>query len=279
MALSSQARNIERREGVGMVARILLAAEVGRVHLTIDQPVFILVEHGTKTLRCGHREWHVRAGEAIAVAAGLKVEIVNRMGSDGRYEAWWLCCDASLLEGSAPVLRTGEPVVDAWPMRPLSSEALEAFARARSAVSAPERVPLSVARQRVAEMLVWLGEHGAHFVDAEPATLSRQLRRLLTTSPGTTWSADVVGRHLAMSEATLRRRLAAEGTSLTELLVDVRMSYALTLLQATDRSVATIANDAGYESASRFALRFRQRFGFAPTEVRGHRRAVPRTAN
>ena len=36
---------------------------------------------------------------------------------------------------------------------------------------------------------------------------------------------------------------------------------------------AEIAFAVGYESPSRFAIRFRQRFGFAPTAVRGHERS------
>lgn len=86
------------------------------------------------------------------------------------------------------------------------------------------------------------------------------------------WTAAIVARQLHMSEATLRRHLAAEGNSFSSLLADVRMSHALSLLQSTDLPVGNIAHDVGYESASRFATRFRKRFGFAPTAVRGHRR-------
>jgi AraC-like DNA-binding protein len=44
------------------------------------------------------------------------------------------------------------------------------------------------------------------------------------------------------------------------------------LLQSTDQAVNRIALDVGYESPSRFANRFRERFGFAPTAIRGHAR-------
>jgi len=88
-----------------------------------------------------------------------------------------------------------------------------------------------------------------------------------------TWSSDAIARSLAMSEATLRRRLAAEGVTLRELIADVRMASALVLLQATSRPVSEIASAVGYDSPSRFAVRFRDRFGFAPTAVRGHARA------
>jgi AraC-like DNA-binding protein len=60
---------------------------------------------------------------------------------------------------------------------------------------------------------------------------------------------------------------------LTDLLADARMATALTLLQATTQSVSQIALSVGDESPSRFAVRFRHRFGFAPTAVRGHDRA------
>jgi AraC-like DNA-binding protein len=71
-----------------------------------------------------------------------------------------------------------------------------------------------------------------------------------------------------MSEATLRRRLVSEQGSLTELIIDVRMNFALTLLQSTDYPVSQIALDVGYESQSKFAIRFRKRYGFSPMMVR-----------
>lgn len=46
------------------------------------------------------------------------------------------------------------------------------------------------------------------------------------------------------------------------------MMRALTLLQVTSWTVAQIAAAVGYDNASRFTARFRERFGFAPTAVR-----------
>lgn len=57
-----------------------------------------------------------------------------------------------------------------------------------------------------------------------------------------------------------------------ELLQDVRMTQALTLLQSTDISVLDVGLAVGYDSASRFAVRFRERFGFAPSAIRGQKR-------
>ena len=77
-----------------------------------------------------------------------------------------------------------------------------------------------------------------------------------------------------MSEVMLRRKLSMENTALRNLMIDVRMSSALALLQSTDWPISAIAQHVGYESASRFAERFRKRFGFAPTAIRGHQRIM-----
>lgn len=74
-----------------------------------------------------------------------------------------------------------------------------------------------------------------------------------------------------MSEATFRRRLADQGQPFNDILIDVRMTAALTLLQVADRPISDIASQVGYESASRFPVRFKKRFGFSPAAVRGAR--------
>nr|WP_281068750.1 helix-turn-helix transcriptional regulator [Ramlibacter agri] len=120
----------------------------------------------------------------------------------------------------------------------------------------------------------WLLELGIVFQSRSPqSAVSVAVRDLVANRLDAAWTTQGVASELAMSEATCRRRLAAEGTTFAELLVDARMSAALTLLQATTRPVSDIALQVGYESPSRFAVRFRERFGFAPTQVRGHERS------
>ncbi|WP_236942666.1 helix-turn-helix transcriptional regulator [Ewingella americana] len=71
-----------------------------------------------------------------------------------------------------------------------------------------------------------------------------------------------------MSEATLRRRLVEEQTSFRTLLQDIRMHHAMTLLQTTRWSLSQIADACGYRASSRFSLRFKQRFGCSPADIR-----------
>ncbi len=74
-----------------------------------------------------------------------------------------------------------------------------------------------------------------------------------------------------MSEATLRRRLSAEGQTLQHLLLDERMKAAFTILNVRDASVAEALAATGYQSRSHFSKHFQQRFGATPSKVRLHR--------
>ena len=70
-----------------------------------------------------------------------------------------------------------------------------------------------------------------------------------------------------MSEATIRRHLAAEGTSLRQVVVEARLSVALELLYTTRLPIKTVATRVGYASPSSFVRRFVERYGIEPTMI------------
>lgn len=273
-------RTIVTRAGVGTTAHIIQHRELEFVHLVIDQPMLIVVLHGAKTLRSPEIECVVRAGEAIVIAGGRTFDVINHLSPQGSYEACWLSWDPTLIAGYGSTTglaagtsgRAASTITQAMPLRDIQPAFMRAINAAMEVIRDWDGVPDAIARHRLSEILLWVSLHDGQLAHPETRSLSGKLRQLLSSSPDAPWTAPKVARQLAMSEATLRRRLAAEGASLTELLVDVRMSFALTLLQSTDKPVVQIALASGYESASRFAMRFRRRFGFSPTEIRGHRR-------
>ena len=133
-------------------------------------------------------------------------------------------------------------------------------------------------RHRVTELLAWLGAFGARFSLRLPESFAARVRRLAGPRPDHDWTGPEIAGQLGVSEATLRRRLQEEGVSLREVLTDIRMTHAMGLLQSSNMPVSAIAASAGFESQSRFAIRFRSRFGFPPTAVRGQRQAVQQLA-
>jgi len=123
-------------------------------------------------------------------------------------------------------------------------------------------------KYRLLDLLAGLAERGYSYRKIEPPGTAGRVRVLIGEAPDHPWTAGEMGRELAMSEATLRRRLTQERVRFEELLIDVRMHHALMLVQTTDWSITLIAQACGYKSRARFSERFQQRFGYLPSTVR-----------
>jgi AraC-like DNA-binding protein len=276
MAYSDSDRNIHAIDGAGAAAHVLQGRELEMLRIHVQQPALIFVDRGIKTVRAARgAPVRARPRQALVLAGAQTVDFTNTVTEGDHYEARWLVFDPALLDD--PFYRSRAAAASPpSPARVVAKphQGLEdAFARATQALS--DGLPPAVARQRMLEVMHWLLEAGvALSAPAAAPTISSRVRALIGASPQQDWRAGRVAGELAVSQATLRRRLAAEGCTLTELLVDIRMATALTLLQATTQPVSHIAYTVGYASPSRFAVRFRQRFGFAPTAVRGHERTL-----
>lgn len=262
------------RPGVGITAGILQQQELEFKRLFVEQPVLIVVERGIKAVRWSGGEYLIRSGEAIAIAGGQSVDITNRLAKDGSYRARWLVWDSTLIAAYADAHADAQQTVihHAMPIPRISAEFATSYQRALQAIE-DNSIPQDIARHRVSELLLWIGLNGGRFEQAEALTLTIKIRRHIGQDLAREWSAQGIASVFAMSEATLRRKLADEATTLTEILVDARMSFALKLLQSTAMPVSHIALNVGYQTPSQFAVRFRHRFGFSPTMVRGQSRA------
>ncbi|WP_341677682.1 helix-turn-helix transcriptional regulator [Niveibacterium sp. SC-1] len=270
------ARSLDVRAGVGLTANVVQRSALRFSNVVVDSPALIFLKHGTKSLQSGDRRWSLRGGDVIAIAGGQSFDVSNHLSNAGLFEARWLVWDKAVVERfEAEASAGGPPLSGATVIEQPGSEFFGAIERAVSAVCRAAEVPEPVAVHRLMEVLVWLSLAGVRLSARRTPNTSARLRGLFAAAPSEAWTISDVSTRLAMSEATLRRRLSAEGTRFVDLLTDVRMSLAMTLLQSTDRAVARIASEVGYESASRFAIRFRERFGFAPTAIRGHRRGEP----
>lgn len=192
-------------------------------------------------------------------------------GAAQRFRSWLLTLDASVLEAFERSSAGMPPAAlnDSAPLRsvPLDKD-LEATLR--HVGEGADTLSLSDARlqYRLLDLLAALHERGHRFQPAPGQATTLRLRSLLGATPERRWTAAHAGQALAMSEATLRRRLSAEHQRFDELLADVRMQHALMLLQTTGWSIPRIALACGYQSRARFAERFRGRFGYLPSTVR-----------
>ncbi|PJC87483.1 AraC family transcriptional regulator [Vibrio sp. HA2012] len=81
-------------------------------------------------------------------------------------------------------------------------------------------------------------------------------------------SLEATSQFLGMSTATLKRRLAAEDLSFSQLLKVKRVNYAATKLRLTGKSIAQIAFESGFKSAAHFSTAFKGVQGMTPKEFR-----------
>ena len=95
--------------------------------------------------------------------------------------------------------------------------------------------------------------------------LAQQVRVLLAQRLAFDASLDGVADALGLSGRTLRRRLAAEGTSFQALLDQVRSSLARQLLDSGALGVEEVAHRLGYAEASSFIQAHRRWHGSTPT--------------
>ncbi len=122
-------------------------------------------------------------------------------------------------------------------------------------------------RQEIIALLHHLGHDEVYSMMGSPK-VGRQLHDIFVERSADKLSLDSVCERLAMSESTLRRKLKAEGTNIQEVKDQARLGLGLHLLQTSQYSIGLVAEKCGYLSQSRFARRFKGRFGLTPSELR-----------
>ncbi|MEC6797260.1 helix-turn-helix transcriptional regulator [Photobacterium sp. S4TG1] len=93
-----------------------------------------------------------------------------------------------------------------------------------------------------------------------------KLVELFRQQPSEHHSIESACQHLGLSKSTLIRRLREESTQFREVLAELRMGYALTLLQQQHYTQLDLAQLCGYQSETRFAQRFKKQFGLSLKE-------------
>ena len=221
------------------------------------------VRSGSKRVGEGRRKVEIPAGSYLCVMPGSLLNIENLPAADGPYTASCLCISAVWLHTEAG---TAHEPVPRWARLEATPVLDQAFAHAERGLR--EGLPEAVLHHRVRELLEALRLGG--FVPDTPAAtgITERARLLLARAPAQPWRAEDIATALAMSPATLRRRLAAEGSSFRAVREEVRLAHALSLVQGGRQPLKWVAMACGYQSPSRFSARFRERFGTRPSELR-----------
>lgn len=252
----------------------IMQARSGTFHrLYSDQPALIIVRCGIKRISSSLSSCEACPGQAVALPMGREWTVVNEATDIGGYQADVFTFAPELVEAYARTKT--KPSGDGIAFTP--DEAMDEALR-RLCRSLPEGAePEPVLRHLFGEIIIRLDALGISLLPEHRSTLNNRVRSLVASDISGEWGAARMTTALGVSEASLRRKLAASGTTLTDIIADVRMTRALGLLQTTELPINQVALEVGYGSASKFAARFRERFGLSPRDIRSSEPEIDRT--
>lgn len=104
---------------------------------------------------------------------------------------------------------------------------------------------------------------------------TERLNRLFAQNPTKIPDIKEVSARLAVSERTLRRKLAAENTTFRDQLREFKMHVAHQCLVNTDMPMLEIAIMSGYQDVANFYRTYRAHFGTTPGKTRNQRQKHP----
>ena len=235
----------------------------------ILQPQLGVVLQGRKQISCGDTQLNIHVGEILLSKRACSVNVANLTDDHGQCYAT-VCIPISetvlqaarLLQGEAVLTMAAEPAI-ACEKIDVCAQALSAWA---GAVLAEDEVAARLALTQVVLHLVAQG-HSALLLPPSK-DLAAQIYDLVRNSPAHAWQSAEIEQHLHLSGATLRRRLAAQGSSLKQVILHARLNCALDMLYTSTWPLKTIAAKCGYQSVSVLNQRFLQRYGLLPADIR-----------
>lgn len=119
------------------------------------------------------------------------------------------------------------------------------------------------------EIVIRLFEIGHYGLLRQQAPgIAMTIRAMVSDDPAHNWRTEDIEERLNISGATLRRRLAAEKTTLSVVITDARIADALQLLMTTRIPIKSVAARVGYASVASFSRQFSKRYGAEPSVFR-----------
>jgi len=253
----------DRAEGY---ACITARREHGASSVEIPQPQFAILLEGRKQVRTAHQSLDFVPGDILLITQRCRIDVVNTPDpGTGRYLSAIVPLCAEVLAAARTLWNEPPPVAGPGVARIALTDHGTLLRQWRQSLQDGH---YSQARLALAALVLTLCRQGhGNLLLPQAPSLGEQIRDRIAAEPARDWQSRDVEEQFALSGATLRRRLAAERTSLRQLLTEARLAHGMTLLYTTDLPLKTVAARAGYRSAASFSKRFAQRYGLAPTDI------------
>lgn len=240
--------------------------EHGVKAVRIERPTLGIVLQGHKRLGRDAQAVTVAAGDVFLVTRRCQLDAVNSPDPlSGQYLTLAVPLCDTVLDAARLLWAQVAPVAGPEVLR---FEAHRVRAQLTDWCCALHAGRLGAARLALTSLLLRLCEWGHSAILVQPpATVAAQLHHMIEGEPDRAWRAMDFELALGVSGATLRRRLAQEGTTVSAVVADARLAHALSLLYTTHWPLKTVAARVGYRSVPSFSRRFAERFGIEPGAI------------
>ncbi|GAB3063459.1 helix-turn-helix domain-containing protein [Stenotrophomonas tumulicola] len=254
----------DRAEGYACITAL---REHGARSVEIAQAQFAILLEGQKHVSTATQSLRFVPGDIFLITRRCRIDVVNMPDPHtGRYLSAIVPFCAEALAAARTLWNEPLPAPGATLARLPLQEHGTLLRRWRQAL---QQGHYSEARLALATFVITLSRqgHGSLLLPPQP-TLSEQVRDHIAAEPARDWQSRDLEATLGLSGATLRRHLAAEGSSLRELRIEARLAHAMELLYTTTLPLKSVAARAGYRSLASFNKRFVERYGLQPAELR-----------
>jgi AraC-like DNA-binding protein len=237
-----------------------------RLHAVVcDTPFLAVPLAGVKRFHAHGKTWECHAGQFLMSHFDIQADVENVPVDGFPYRAWVVSMPWEVISVArgllAGVVQAQGEAVSVGEL-PAVTDALLAY------IEDADTNDTALRNYRLLGILLALSRAGhGQFIQAHDPSLSARIRLAVFSDPACEWVSTHFEETFFLSGATLRRRLAAEGTSLRALIQEARLHSALTQLQVTRKPMKAVALDHGYRSIPSFRRNFIERFGIDPALV------------
>ena len=98
-------------------------------------------------------------------------------------------------------------------------------------------------------------------------TFCNKVIDLIESDIANRWTLQMLSEEFNMSEIAIRKRLESEGVVFRELLIEIRMKKALSLLIKGEKTISQISREVGYNNISYFISYYKNFFGVTPKKL------------
>ncbi len=242
----------------------------------IHHPSLILVVEGEKRLHSTTQVFSATAGNILLLPANTEIEFENLPApATTRYFA--LCLSFFPETVSRFLQSYGQSINWDTPSQTIIHAAPEALLVALSQrltwCMKQQTMDLVVNDLRQQELLAICAQYQllGQLLQARQPLWRQRVAAIVATDTAFDWRIESLCQRLGTSESVLRRHLQQEDASFRDILAEVRLVSALGLLQETQMNIADVAARVGYQSQSRFAEKFKRRFGLTPSQLKASR--------